>query len=50
MGSGITIENVEPGSNAAELEIEAGDRLLALTEKEALDSAREIICNPDEIK
>jgi len=30
MGSGITIENVEPGSNAAELEIEAGDRLLAI--------------------
>jgi membrane-associated protease RseP (regulator of RpoE activity) len=30
MGSGITIENVEPGSIAAELEIEAGDRLLAI--------------------
>ena len=30
MGTGITIENVEPGSIAAELEIEAGDRLLAI--------------------
>lgn len=38
---------IQPRGNTI---LKAGDRLLALTEKEALNSAREIICNPDEIK